>query len=183
MRLDAFDTGRVNDLLDAMTVEARNLAEGAASLTETRVAFMRYCGQGHEIAVPLPAGRLSADAAAQLRAGFERDYAAQFARFIPGAAIEVLNWSVTVSAPAPAAVAIGQVASAAAPAAIGSRQVHDAATRSARTVPVYARADIAPGASLPGPALIVEEATSTYVTERFAARVDAGGALVLETSP
>jgi N-methylhydantoinase A len=164
MRLDAFDTARANDLLDAMAAEARNLAEGAATLTETRVAFMRYCGQGHEIAVPLPEDRLGENAPAQLREGFERDYAAQFSRFIPGAAIEVLNWSVTVSAPAPAAEPIGAAASVPAPTPIGNRPVHDAASRTARAVPVYARADIAPGASFPGPALIVEEATATYVT-------------------
>jgi N-methylhydantoinase A len=50
-------------------------------------------------------------------------------------------------------------------------------------VPVYTRDSFAPGAAIPGPALIVESATSTYVTERFAARIDAGGALVLEATP
>ena len=56
----------------------------------------------------------------------------------------------------------------------------DRASGSAASVPVYARGSIAPGASLSGPALIVEDATSTYLTAAFHAHVDAGGALVLE---
>ena len=54
MRLDRFDAAAVNALLDAMSAEATALARSAAGerpLTEARSAFMRYTGQGHEIAV------------------------------------------------------------------------------------------------------------------------------------
>ena len=57
-RLDAFDADAANALLAAMRAEAEAIVRrGApdAALTETRSAFMRYRGQGHEIAVPLPA--------------------------------------------------------------------------------------------------------------------------------
>ena len=42
------------------------------ALTETRTAFMRYRGQGHEIAVPLDGAALDP---AALRAAFETTYA------------------------------------------------------------------------------------------------------------
>ncbi|MEM6440134.1 MAG: hydantoinase/oxoprolinase family protein, partial [Pseudomonadota bacterium] len=180
LRLDAFDDARADALLAEMSAEAHALAEGVDGLEETRVVFMRYCGQGHEIAVELPPGPLGAEAPARLREAFEKDYAAQFARIIPGAAIEALNWSVTVGAPAPQAEPLGETGSSPSPAPIGKRQVRDAAEREAREVPIYARADMGPGATLDGPALIVEAATTTYVTARFAARLDAGGALVLD---
>jgi N-methylhydantoinase A len=44
---------------------------------------------------------------------------------------------------------------------------------------VFERANLAPGTALEGPALIVEEDTSTYVSPSFDVAVDAGGALVL----
>ncbi|MEM1264439.1 MAG: hydantoinase/oxoprolinase family protein [Pseudomonadota bacterium] len=180
MSLDAFDGARVDALLAEMSDEVRALASGVEDLTESRVVFMRYTGQGHEIAVRLPLGPLGADAPAQLRAAFERDYAAQFARFIPGAAIEALNWSVTVSAPEREVAPLGPVPEGATPAPIGHREVRAAADVPAERVPIYARRDLAPGMRLAGPALVVEAATTTYVTARFAASVDAGGALILE---
>ena len=40
-----------------------------------------------------------------------------------------------------------------------------------------------PGMSLEGPALIVEEQTSTYASGRFDAKIAADGAIILETKP
>ena len=57
-RLDQFDAAAANALFAAMRAEAEPIVRrgaGDAPLTETRSAFMRYRGQGHEIAVPLPA--------------------------------------------------------------------------------------------------------------------------------
>ena len=55
----------------------------------------------------------------------------------------------------------------------------DARLGRAISVPVFERAALPAGAALKGPALIVEEDTSTYVSPSFDAEVDAGGALVL----
>src|SRR5690242_9174291 len=80
-RLDAFDAGVVSSLLEEMSAEARALVEpGArgAPVTERRRAYMRYVGQGHEIAVTLPAGKFAADDVPSLRAEFEREYATLF---------------------------------------------------------------------------------------------------------
>jgi N-methylhydantoinase A len=97
VRLDDFDVAAVSDLLQEMTTEARALVEpGAAGapVRERRTAFMRYVGQGHEITVELPNRRLTEADLVSLRQSFEKDYAALFERPIPGAAIEVLSWSV-----------------------------------------------------------------------------------------
>ena len=179
LRLDAFDPARANDLLGAMAAEARALT-GDEEVDEERAVFMRYSGQGHEIRVPLPPGPLGEGDAAMLREAFEAEYRRQFERHIPGAAIEMLNWSVAVSVPRDPPEPIGEAEPAPAPEPIGTREVFDAAAGAAAPVPVYARLAIAPGARVSGPALIVEDATSTYLTAGFDARVDAGGALVLE---
>src|ERR1700754_901013 len=110
VRLDDFDTKAVSDLLQEMVTEARALVEpGAAGapVRERRAAFMRYVGQGHEITVELPNRPLTSADLAGLRQKFEADYSAMFERPIPGAAIEVLSWSVlaTTDARNPSTVA------------------------------------------------------------------------------
>ena len=64
MRLDNFDFAGASALLAEMAKDARALVEpGArgAPVTERRIAYMRYVGQGHEITVPLPVRDLNAD--------------------------------------------------------------------------------------------------------------------------
>jgi N-methylhydantoinase A len=59
-RVATLDTAHANRLLDEMTEQATVVVRAAAAkavLTNTRIAYMRYAGQGHEIAVTLPAGR------------------------------------------------------------------------------------------------------------------------------
>jgi N-methylhydantoinase A len=178
------DAGDLSALLESMEGEARQVVEqGAAGgdLDVRRTAYMRYVGQGHEIAVPLPSRRLSAQDLPELAAAFERTYAALFNRSIPGAHIEVLSWAVLVSTPeverhakVPPAMA-GAVAEPA-----GFRDCFDAGTAGYRRIPVYRRERLAPGARLQGPALIVEDETTTYVSPAFDAHADAHGNLVLD---
>ncbi|MED5365007.1 MAG: hydantoinase/oxoprolinase family protein, partial [Pseudomonadota bacterium] len=57
LRLADFDAATVDALLGEMRAEAHGVVDagaGGAATEEHRVAFMRYVGQGHEIAVPLP---------------------------------------------------------------------------------------------------------------------------------
>ena len=181
MRLDALDLAAANALLSAMVEETTALAAGAeGQLIERRGAFMRYYGQGHEISVDLPTRPLRADDVDALRTAFETRYRQLFERHIPGAWIEILSWSVSVGAAPPFSEAPPPTQETTPPVAKASRRIFDAERRDWLTSPVYERADLAPGAWLSGPALIVEDATSTYVTDRFVARVDGHGALILE---
>ncbi|MBL8690137.1 MAG: hydantoinase/oxoprolinase family protein [Rhodospirillaceae bacterium] len=183
MRLDGFDANAANALFDALKTEAKAVVESGASgrkLEERRTAYMRYVGQGHEIVVPVPARTLAVADTKDLRAAFEREYAALFQRIIPEGAIEILSWTLTLSTsnelPKPAAAAPKR--DGARP--IGSRQVFDAATEAFAEVPVYARTGLAAGHVVPGPALIVEDETTTFLSARFDARIDSIGSIVLE---
>jgi N-methylhydantoinase A len=183
MRLDQFDPAAANALVDTMAREAHELvAPGARGqpTVETRVAYMRYVGQGHEITVPLPLRPLAAGDADTLRAGFEREYAQLFERHIPGAAIEALSWSVTVSTEPPRPAVIAAPMRRPAPKPVGTRRFFDARLSSFVEVPVYWRADLTPGATVPGPAIIAEDETSTFVSATFAAWLDAAGGIVME---
>ena len=44
-----------------------------------------------------------------------------------------------------------------------------------RDVPIYYRRDLAPGAAISGPAVIVEDETSTVIGPRFDAAIDGFG--------
>jgi N-methylhydantoinase A len=182
MRLDRFDAEAANELLGAMSREAGALAKAAAGgrpLDEHRQAFMRYSGQGHEIAVPLPALALGPADAAGLREAFEAEYRRLFERHIPGARIEIMSWVVLVSTEAETPVRLGTVEPRPAPRPTGERRVLDARLGRAVAVPVFERSDLEPGATIAGPALVTEAGTSTFVSSSFDLAVDAGGALVL----
>jgi N-methylhydantoinase A len=182
-RLDRFEPEPLNALLAAMADEAAALAASAAGgreLNETRRAFMRYLGQGHEIAIALPGRGLAAADAEALRAVFEEEYGRLFRRHIPGAVIEILSFAVTVSTSEDAPARLAPAEARPGPDPIGRRRLVVGQGEIHAEVPVYARADFAPGAAIEGPAVIVEAGTSTMVGEAFTATLDTGGALVLE---
>ncbi|MGE0408936.1 MAG: hydantoinase/oxoprolinase family protein, partial [Amphiplicatus sp.] len=152
-------------------------ATGGAALTETRAAYMRYRGLGHEIAVGLPPERLAPTGLAAL---FEDAYRALYGRTIPGMEIEALTFALTLSGakpPAPAAMA-SKAARRAAP--TSRREAFDAPLGRRLSYGVFEREALAAGAEIDGPALIVEDQTTTVVTSVFKARVDALGHLILE---
>ncbi|MXX21656.1 MAG: hydantoinase/oxoprolinase family protein, partial [Rhodospirillales bacterium] len=102
MRLSEFDPRAANALLGEMQAEARAVvlagAGAGAELEETRHAYMRYVGQGHEIVVPL-ASRTLADADREtLAAAFDTEYARLFSRTLPDQEREVLSWTLTITA-------------------------------------------------------------------------------------
>jgi N-methylhydantoinase A len=183
MRLDAFDFTDASALLAEMAKDARALVEpGAhgASIHERRIAYMRYVGQGHEITVPLPLRDLAADDAVALRAEFEKEYSVLFRRPIPGAAIEVLSWSVLVSTQARRPQPMAPVTARRAGAPDGNRRFFDGRAGGMIDVPLYRRERMEAGMWVPGPAIIAEDETSTFVTASFDARIDAAGCIVME---
>jgi N-methylhydantoinase A len=178
-RLDAFDADAANALLAAMRVEAEaivRLGEPDAPLAETRSAFMRYRGQGHEIAVPVPTGIYRAEDAGVLLTAFEAAYRALYSRIIPGVEVEILSWVVLLSGPAPnEATAAPPLPAASHPAPARRRAVFDPDSGDFIEVAIYERAALSPGALIPGPAIIIEDETSTVVGRLFDAKIDAFG--------
>ncbi|NPU13042.1 hydantoinase/oxoprolinase family protein [Bradyrhizobium sp. 83012] len=182
-RLDDFDTALISSLLQEMADEARALVEPGAALApvrERRAAFMRYVGQGHEISVELPNRALTADDLPALRTTFEAGYAALFERPIPGAAIEVLSWSVLATTDARQPAAVAAVTRKPAGQAAGHRKFFDGRAGRFVEIPLYRREQMAPGAVIAGPAVIAEDETSTFVSNSFDAHIDGAGSIVME---
>ena len=183
MRLDAMDPEEVSSLLRDMGEEARAMIGAATNdmvLREERVAYMRYVGQGHEIGVPLTDILQQRIDAGGLRNAFEFEYANLFSRFIPGAAIEILSWSVLVSFPVRSVARHHEMGASKRPCGIGFRNFYDGAHEQWQDVPVYRRARMEKGSSFLGPAIIVEEETSTFVPPNCDAALDGSGGIILQ---
>ena len=64
--------------------------------------------------------------------------------------------------------------------AIGSRKFFDGRAGEVIEIPLYRREDMAPGATIAGPAVIAEDETSTFVSTGFDAHIDGAGSIVME---
>lgn len=182
MDLRAFEPEALNDLFERMRAEAEavvRLGTDSDTLTETRTAFMRYRGQGHEIAVPLGNGAFTADDAGMLTKAFETEYHRLFGRIIEGLAVEVMTWTLALGTKAglPEQVPEPQEAGTAAPSS--TRAVLNTMSGLYEDVGVVERAALTPGQAIAGPVLIVEDETTTFVSARFDAWINGLGYIVL----
>ncbi|MBI1779296.1 MAG: hydantoinase/oxoprolinase family protein [Proteobacteria bacterium] len=183
MRVAQFDPAIANKLLRAMQQEALAVVRagsGDLKLTETRQAYMRYVGQGHEIVVPLPARDLREADRLLLQESFDREYSSLFARTIPNAETEVLSWAVTVATEATVPRRVAKPNKAEAPKPSGERAVFDADQGRMIRIPVYRRDRLRPGMRLDGPAIIAEDETTTVVSAKFEATIDRSLYIILE---
>ena len=182
-RVGQLDAGLVNAHFAAMQEEASAVVKenaGGRPLLESRTAYMRYIGQGHEIAVPVEARPLEVADRQRLQEAFEREYRAQFGRIIPDLEAEVLSWALCVSTRVEPPARVAPLQERSRPAPSGRRRVFDPGSGDFLESTVFRRADIVPGARIAGPALIVEDETTTVVAPNFEVTVNAVGYLVLE---
>lgn len=167
MRLSSFDAQAVADIVAEMRVEAKQVVAPVAQrpLEETRTAYMRYLGQGYEVAVDVPE---AADAEA-LRDAFNATYAALYGRLIEGLDIEVLSWTLTLSESAPAQ---DKQSNAAASSPTSGRRIVGQNH--------VDREKLASGDCVAGPSAIVEDQTVVVVPENVEAQVEEDGSILMQ---
>ncbi len=177
-RLEDFDPGTLNTVLGEMRDEATAVVSGVspgAVLSETRIAFMRYLGQGHEIPVDVPARKLVVADRELLVTLFEKAYARLYSRAVPGVDIEILTWTLLVSTPASTPGATPETPASHVATPVGHRMVYEGTGGNRIETPVYAREGLVPGATIRGPAVIVERETATVLSPLFDATIDGRG--------
>jgi N-methylhydantoinase A len=176
-RLDGMRWNEANNLLDEMAREGRAVLEqsglSSSEIHYERIADMRYVGQGHEVAVPLPQGRLNEKHSENIHSGFEGVYRSLYGRKGPDVPLEVINWRVVASGPAPETeFRLPRKINGGAGALKGKRRAyfpeHDGYTET----PVYDRYALAPGASFSGPAIVEERESTLIVGPGGRGRVD-----------
>ncbi len=181
-RVDAFDATAVNAALEDMEKEARAFVdEGARGApTKTRLtAQMRYSGQGWEIPVVLPHRAFTVGDVGVIQAAFEDAYRTLFGRIIEGLPVEITNWLLTVSTILPEADQVVRHKAGASAKVLRDRTFFDAALRKTVTAREVARSDMTAGQMVQGPAIIVENETTTIVTSGYSVVGQGDGSLLL----
>lgn len=182
VRLSSFNPAFANEILESLAGESMAIARagsGNSRLVTERKAYMRYRGQGWEIAVSLPDAELGSDGGKKLRSLFEAQYTRLFGSPLAGLDIEILNWSVRVVSETPA---VSRVTRAAAPRNVkghARRRIYDPRSLDFLDATIVNRHEMEVGARVSGPAAIVERETTTIVTAAFEAVMQPDGCLLL----
>jgi len=182
IRLSAFMAVEINALFAEMRAQAQAVVRSGApdaTLSETRHAFMRYRGQGHEVMVALPVSSYGEGDARTFAAAFEAAYRALYSRIIPGVEIEAVSWVLSLSAPVQPSTEIASTAEPYVPNPSGKRALFDASGEMIEAC-IYRRCNLRAGARMAGPAVISEDETSTVVSASFEASVNGFGYIELQ---
>ncbi len=200
VRVNDIKATELSDLLQEMANESHTVVAAAAPNAPTRTilrALMRYRGQGHEITVEadptvlidaVSNGTAGSDATddrapddaavrAHLHERFIDSYQAMYTREIPGLEVEVLSWLMTVQTLVEAETSAQPQQADQPSEPTGQAQVTDIATGQATQFDVHDRSALALGAWIEGPALVVEDQTTTVVPAGCTATVIGDGHL------
>jgi len=178
MRLRGLHMDVLTEIFAEMREEAGSVLMGAGVATadalEKREAFMRYVGQGYEVAVDVSTMQTLSES--ELRESFEQAYRQLYGRTIPDMEIEILSWTLSLSTRKETA-SVGAVAPESQDKLPGTTKIYvDGEPFQAQ---VTARSALTIGEVRPGPLLVVEEQTTTVVPAGFDMTVLTDGALSL----
>ena len=185
-RIDSLNWREANVLLSEMEAQGQTLLEKSGILPEhishRRVADIRYVGQGHEIQVPLPIGRLSSESIPTIINSFEEIYRRLYERLSKSVPVEIINWRVTSSGPAPQIrlQGVGNELKVAQTAHKGSRKAYFPELGGYHAVPVYDRYSLLPDTSFAGPAIVEERESTVIVGPDCRFRIDEQRNLIVE---
>ena len=169
----------VNTLLDELMAEAEGFVRRGtdAKLVTERRASMRYRGQGWEIPVELPDGVFDESSSATLAGLFTDAYRQFFGRAIDQLTVEVVSWSVKVMSVVEPPEVIELVEPVKPVEIQTSRPMFDPAISQRVSARIVDRNGLQTGHTVNGPAVIIEDQTSTVVASHQAAVVQADHSL------
>ena len=185
-RLDSIDWDHVNSVYEGMESRARALLSAAGVALEDismeRSADMRYVGQGFEIVVPVPGGKLGPDHRERLVSTFNETYLALFRRRLKGVPVEAITWRLSASEPAPRPEIRFRATNG--PAHLdgvkGERPVFLLEEGRFVDCPVLDRYTLRQGATVKGPAIVEERESTVFVGPDASSSIDEHLNLVME---
>jgi N-methylhydantoinase A len=181
-RLDALDPADLTAMYDDMAAQAVDVVRQSAVTSELallRSADARYLGQGYELTVPVPAGRLDAAALAAVRRSFDEIYAARYGYSSPGEPVEIVTWKLSAVGGTPRVNLAKASTIARADARKGQRPAYFPERGGFVDTPVYDRYRLIAGATIAGPAIIEERESTTVLPPGAHATVDAHASLIV----
>jgi 5-oxoprolinase (ATP-hydrolysing)/N-methylhydantoinase A len=164
----------------AQAIEVVRESAVAGEVTVVRSADARYVGQGYEVTVPIPAGRLDIAALARIRASFDEVYAARYGYASPEEPVEIVTWKLSAIGGSPRIALAKAGARNGEGSRKGVRRAYFPETRGYADTPVYDRYALAPGMSLTGPAVVEERESTTVIPPGMTATVDEYANLLAE---
>jgi N-methylhydantoinase A len=181
------DWDEINGVYDELSRQGESILLAAGvppeAIAYLRQADVRYAGQGHEVRIEIPAGRLSDASRAEISERFRRAYVALYGRPGPDVDLEIMTWRVTVSGPRPELrLTSDSTDNGAEIEPKGMRPAYFPEWREHRPVPVYDRYRLLPGARLAGPAIIEERESTVVVGPGASVRVDPSRNVCVEMS-
>ena len=183
-RLDGLDPAAVDAMYGEMAAQATEVVRESAVAGEValvRSADARYVGQGYELTVPVPGGRLDADALVRVRASFDEVYAARYGYANPAEPVEIVTWKLSAVGGAPRIALAKAATRSVGESRKGTRRAYFPETRGYVDTPVYDRYALAAGTSLSGPAIVEERESTTVLPPGLTAAVDEYATLIAET--
>jgi len=176
-RLDKMDWDRVNTMLQKMEqkgiafLKRSNIAEADSKIQ--RIADMRYAGQGHEITIDIPNGKLSAASLKEIQQRFQKEYELRYSRAIEDMAMETVTWRVVVSGPTPELFPKQVIEQSDKVAYKGTRPVYFSELGNTPIdCPVYDRYYLKSGDEFDGPAIIEEMESTAIIGLNSKIRID-----------
>jgi N-methylhydantoinase A len=163
-------------LIDSAIEELSGEGFDPSEITVTRKADVQYLGQVHALPIPLPDRDLTAADVPELQntftAAYERTYGVGTAW--PNAPQQLLNYTVTVSAPQPHPPTLPHPPAPTAENEMrrGEREVYLPSERTRRVIPAYDEARFTSGSRIVGPAVIDAVDTTIYVPPAVVAERD-----------
>lgn len=170
--------GRMFNEMQAEASTVLTSAHAAQPWQEEISGYMRYAGQGYEIAVPVDRDLQD------LRVAFEQAYVKLYGRIIPNMAVEVLSWTLSLSGPAAESLApvveplIPVVEPSLDLVTVGHQPYFDGDELAEVTVQIRPQGRFE--GTHAGPLILVEDQTTTVLPKDWQCSTLSDGALLLE---
>jgi N-methylhydantoinase A len=172
--LDRIDWKKVNEMIADMQQKGFAFLQKAGIKNKdgkvSIVSDMRYTGQGHEITIAIPTGKLSEKSIAEIGQNFKVEYRLRYGRDIDNIPIESVTWRVLVSGPSPELIPTQAVIGKHTKALKGKRKVYWG--NGYEETPVYDRYSIEQNKKIKGPCIIEEFESTTVVGHNSTVRID-----------
>jgi N-methylhydantoinase A len=180
-----FDLDRLNaDFLaleDAVRRQLHQDGVADARIKVTRAADCRYVGQGYELRVPVPSGRLNEARMTRVWSAFHRLHAAEYGHSFKESPIELVAIRLVGIGGLPKISPMRVSAGSGDGGIVGRREAYFRVDGQLRSFPTtyYDRNELAADARLDGPAIIFQVDSTTVVPPGWSVRNHASGSLLL----
>lgn len=189
MKLEDLDADTLNEIYTELEAEGQSILDRSGvpknQMQFRRMADMRYEGQGHEIMVALPSGKMGDKSKEEVLKNFEDAYRAIYQRLGPSVPIEALNWRLVASGETPDLDLRSEkpISTDTEKAKKPSRPVYFPIWGGMRPCDIFDRKLLTPGSTIEGPAIVEESESTIVIPPDWSARIDDLLNLILQRKP